>query len=67
MQIVQILQKNTVLITVKCMCIKFSDKQLKVVSYSVSESLFVKFSWGEGGGMPPDPLEGLCFTLLWCA
>ena len=64
MQIVQILQKNTPLITVKCMYIKFSDKQLKLVSDSISECLFCKNFLG---GMPPDPLEDLCFALHWCA
>jgi len=64
MQIVQILQKNTPLITVKCMYIKFSDKQLKLVSDSISECLFCKNFLG---GMPPDPLEDLCFALYWCA
>ena len=41
------------------MCIKFSDKQLKVISDFISECLFCKiFLGGKGGGpLPPDLLE----------
>ena len=42
------------------MCIKFSDKQLKVVSDSISECLFCKNFLG--GACPQTPLEGLCFA-----
>ena len=44
------------------MCIKFSDKQLKVVSDSISECLFYKNFFGHA---PRPPLEGLCFALRW--
>jgi len=58
MQIVQILQKK-----LKCVCIKFSDKQLKWSQIYSQSVYFVKFSWGYA----PDPLEGLCFALCQCA
>ena len=51
----------TLAILNKNVCIKIPKKLLEIQSWGAS---FLKFSWG---GMPPDPLEGLCLHRAWCA